>query len=204
MFVFEVAVAFFLGMLVVMGVANSIRISKLAGRFNLTGVKYAVLHAPDIFVTIWQWGICNIIPCGSRFVNHTSLSDSELEGSWKQAQTNLATNQFPLNVFDTTDREMHLPDLRALNVTPKCVIVKEKSDVPVAELVKLDPKWATHSDPSQAFVLVGNSNTLYCHSYVSLYHRPRVYAVRSEVKACLEYEFENIILHILGYDTSMR
>jgi hypothetical protein len=76
--------------------------------------------------------------------------------------------------------------------------------VAVSELQKLDPTWSNKADPSRIIILFDNPNTFFCHSYVELYKRPRVYVVKSEAQVCLTYEFQNIILDKLGYSTDNR
>jgi hypothetical protein len=202
MILFAMAV-FFLVFMLGLTIYDAVKISKRVGRFNLTVCKYAALESLSLFSNIWQQYLSNLIPCNSRFVNHTSLPDSALEDAWTAAQNGLATASFPLNVYGT-DSQMHSPDPRALTIAPSCVIVREVSDVSVSELAKLDPTWAGKTDPSKEIILFGNPNTLFCHSYVALYKRPRVYAVSSEAQACLPYEFQNIILTKLGYSTATR
>jgi len=102
---------------------------------------------------------------------------------------------------------MHAADPRALTVQPKHVTVVSVPDVPIADLIKIDPAWSKDKDPSGTILSeTGNGFLGYttCHAVTETWRKPRVYAAASQVPAVLVYEFQNIILHELGYDVEGR
>jgi hypothetical protein len=127
---------------------------------------------------------CAGVPLDSsiRFVNKSGLPDAVLEGYWAKAQENLATKSFPLNTMQHniwgTPLEIHDPDPRARDVNPDGLHVIVRTDNN-GEFFRCD-------GIAQARGCEGGNIVEFAKNY------PQV----------LEYEFENVILSRLGYQTS--
>ena len=163
----------------------------------------------DFFVRMplmmWFRFFSRLIPRSATFVNYSSASYYELIGQWRAAQKNLATAPFPLDAG--APGLMRPPDPRALTVVPKNVTVIAVPDVPISDLIKVNPGWSRDEDPSGSILIMQNNGLVgyqTCHAVTMPWARPRVYAAFSEIPAVLVYEFENIILSRLGYDVSNR
>ena len=159
------------------------------------------IHMPE---EIWMRWLCRVIPSSKGIINCTNVSDAVLQDAWKQAQQGLATAPFPLSISSST---LTPADPRALTVQPKNLTVVGVPDVPIADLVKFDPAWAKDKDPSGTIIFVGGSGLLdytTCHGFTCTWSRPRVYGAISVLAAVCIYEFQNVILNRLGYDTSNR
>jgi hypothetical protein len=155
-------------------------------------------------LTLWFRFITAYVPSSATFVNCTNVSDAVLAQQWLAAQQGLATAPFPQN---DSGGNMHAADPRALTVHPEHVTVVSVPDVPIADLVKIDPAWAKDKDPSGAIIFTGGNGILdytACHAFTCPWRKPRVYAAASEIPNVLSYEFQNIILNKLGYDVSAR
>jgi hypothetical protein len=108
-------VAVLLTFLMALTVINSAKISKQVGRFNLTVLKYATICSLCTFKEVWQRVLSNIIPCNTRFINNTTLPNSVLENAWTEAQNEIGTTSFPLNVF-AANTQPQSPDPRAFQL----------------------------------------------------------------------------------------
>ena len=162
----------------------------------------------NFFVTtplqVWFRFITALWPSSVPFVNYTGATDVQLQQCWLAAQQNLSSSPFPLN---TAGGDLHVADKRARTVQPKHVTVVAVPDTPVSDLVKFDPAWSQDKDPSGAILLEANNGFLGytpCHSFACCWIKPRVYAAASKIPVTLQYEFENIILSELGYNTDSR
>jgi hypothetical protein len=152
-------------------------------------------------ITLWlRFGTC-LLSGNGAFVNETAVTDVQLNYAWLQAQEQIATQPFPLSF---AGGPMHAPDIKARTVTPENVTVIAVPDEPISNLVKVNPKWGTHTDPSGAILEQVGFSYVTVHAITCTWTRPRVYAAASELPAVLVYEFENIILKKLGYDVSGR
>src|ERR1035437_3861712 len=152
-------------------------------------------------VTLWLRFISLVEPgVNETFVNYTNLTTVELNLAWMEAQNSLATQPFPLS----SGGPLHAADPKALTISAKNVTVVACPDEPVSNLVKVNPAWTTHKDPSGTILESIGFSYQEVHSIACCWTRPRVYAAASELSAVLVYEFSNIILSQLGYDVSAR
>lgn len=133
-------------------------------------------------------------PSQPAFINQTSATMEQLQQQWSQAQQQLATAPFSLSISSPA---MHAPEPRALNVQPHGVTVVSVPDVPISQLVLIDPRWATHTDPSGT-ILCGGQTAYSCTDV----NANTVRVAASMVPGACQYEFEIIILNSLGYDVS--
>ena len=154
--------------------------------------------------------------CGGRptpspgFINHTQHSDAELWALWKQAQQNLS-QQIDLNPLqqemNDAAPDIHPGDSRALNVSPKQLLVTAQRDV--SSSVLFAATGTTLPDPTGLIQCPQPCNVTYAPAY-SLYAQPSTnYAASWEFNGTnfdvlVEYEFENQILKSLGYDLRWR
>jgi len=138
---------------------------------------------------------------GVDFVNRTTLSHEQLTARWKQAQEQIAGIGVPLDVFSKPPTN-YIRDSRALAISPRNVVVDSVPDIPVSQLPSglLPPG---KKDPS-GVIACSDCAQYYVHSYVRLTKSPNVFSAASLVEAAVKYEFENIILHQLGYDVRNR
>ena len=133
-------------------------------------------------------------PIQPAFVNQTSATMEQLQQEWSLAQQQIATTPFALSLNSSA---LHAPDPRALNVQPHGVTVVSVPDVPISQLVLIDPRWATHTDPSGTIMCDGR--TAFSCTNVNA---NTVFVAASMVPGACQYEFEIIILNSLGYDVS--
>lgn len=144
------------------------------------------------------------------FVNGTQHSDAELAVLWKSAQQTLSV-QVDLNPLQ---RELYhalpniLPgDTRVWSISPHQLQVSAKPDVSSPTL--LAATGMVRPDPTGLIACPQPCNVQYAPAY-SLYAQPATnYAEsweqsESNFDALVEYEFENQILHALGYDLRWR
>jgi|ERR1017187_3411309 hypothetical protein len=174
------------------------------GGYENTFMRFLRSFFVQMPLTLWFRFITAYWPSSTAFINYTSVSDAVLAQQWALAQHSLATAPFPQNY---SGGNMHAADPRALTVQPEHVTVVSVPDVPIADLVKIDPAWAKDKDPSGAIIFTGGNGLLGytpCHAFSLCYKKPRVYAAASEIPNVLSYEFQNLILSRLGYDVSAR
>ena len=133
-------------------------------------------------------------PGQPAFINQTSATIEQLQQEWTRAQQTIATVGFSLSIYT---HETHFPDPRALTIEPHGVTVISVPDIPIAQLVQIDPRWATHTDPSGTIMCDGR--TAYS---CTLVNQNTVEVAASLVPDACQYEFEIIILNALGYDVS--
>lgn len=154
--------------------------------------------------------------CGSNpapeigFVNQTQHSDAELWNLWKTAQQNLS-QQVDLNPLEqqlNNAAPQILPgDSRALSVSPHKVVVSAQPDISSATLYAAT--GTEHPDPTGLIACPRPCNVSYAPAY-SLYGNPETrYAASWEFAGnnfdrLVQYEFENQILNVLGYDMRWR
>jgi hypothetical protein len=144
------------------------------------------------------------------FVNQTKHSDAELWNLWKAAQKSLS-EQIDLNPLEqelTNATPQILPgDSRALSVMPHHIVVSAQPDISSATLYS--STGTTHPDPTGLIVCPQPCNVDYAPAY-SLYQHPTTrYAESWEFAGnnfdkLVEYELENQILSVLGYDMRWR
>lgn len=149
----------------------------------------------------------------SSFDNQTNggATDSQLQALWQQAQMELATQPIPLNPVAVQMQGGALvtitPDSRADTVQPECTAVIAIHDLTVAQLQAENPGVALqhNTDPTGIIHCPEGAMARYCHSFTASNNRA-AYVSASEVLnfGATGWEFENIILARLGYNTSGR
>lgn len=140
----------------------------------------------------------------ATFVNDSGLSDAQLMDIWNTAAQQLATQQIPIS---TNGSNLHPPDPKALAVKPKNLTVVAVDDWSIADLIKIDPAWGKDKDPSHTFAVDGNSGFVEYTTVAGItlpWIKPRIYGARSVMATVLVWEFQNVILSKLGYDTEGR
>jgi len=172
----------------------------VAGYHN---VVLRMLHT--IFVQapleLWFRLVSAYWPSSAGLINTTSLSEEAVSQQWAAAQRAIGAAQWPASIGGP----LQAPDPRALTLQPKHVTVCSVPDVPIADLVKINSAWSVDKDPS-GVILLPNGLTGYipAHSFACTWRKPRVYAAASGLPNSLNYEFQNIILNLLGYNVLGR
>lgn len=147
------------------------------------------------------------------FDNRTNgaATDPQLRALWQRAQQELATQPIVLNPVAV---QMHggtlvsiAPDSRANSVQPEGVAVIAVPDLTVAQLQAENPRVALqhNTDPTGVIHCPEGALAKYCHSYTAS-NNQAAYVSTSMVLnfGATGWEFENIILRRLGYDTASR
>lgn len=144
------------------------------------------------------------------FINETQHSDAQLWALWKAAQKNLS-QQIDLNPlqrqFSNAAPNLLAGDPRALNVSPHELVVSSQPDV--TSLTFYAATGTSRPDPTGLIVCPQPCNVSYAAAY-SQYFRPASrYAASWEFAGnnfdtLVQYEFENQILKVLGYDMKWR
>ena len=124
------------------------------------------------------------------FINRTSVSETVLTQAWSFAQINLTNNPILLNQLTVSTQGSTQvwaqPDARAMGLQPWGITVEEQ------------PEGPQHAIPCSIGL---------CASYVTF--SPDIvvasdYWLKTQPVPVLQYEFENLMLHRLGYDVSKR
>jgi hypothetical protein len=149
----------------------------------------------------------------SSFDNQTNggATNSQLQALWQQAQQDLATQPIALNPVSVQMQGGNLqtiaPDTRANGVQPNCIAVITIPDLTVAQLQAENPGVALqhNTDPTGIIHCPAGALSKYCYSFTAS-NNQAAYVSSSEVLnfGATGWEFENIILARLGYDTSGR
>lgn len=144
------------------------------------------------------------------FVNQTQHSDTQLWALWKAAQQNLS-QQIDLNplqrVLSNAAPEVLAGDPRVWNVSPHQLRVSSEPDVSSAILYAAT--GMQRSDPTGLIACPQPCNVHYAPAY-SFYTQPITRYASSWESAqnnfdfLVQYEFENQILNVLGYDLRWR
>jgi hypothetical protein len=144
------------------------------------------------------------------FINQTRHPDADLWAIWRAAQLNLA-KQIDLNPVQQTLQgaaaNLVAGDARALAVQPRQVVVADQADVSSSLLA--EATGAQRPDPTGLIACPEPCAVRYTPAY-SVYEIPATRyagsweAQETNFSAILQYEFENHILHTLGYDTRWR
>ena len=144
------------------------------------------------------------------FVNNTQHTTAQLWTLWTTAQQNLS-QQIDLNPLQQqltgAAPEMLPGDPRVWNVSPDQLTVASQPDVASSSL--LAATGMNRPNPTGLISCPQPCNVQYAPAY-SLYAQPTTrYAASWEnsgnnFDALVEYEFENQILHALGYDMTWR
>ena len=170
--------------------------------------------APGLLLIMLAMTSCGGQPAdfspNTSFVNHTRHSDAQLQALWKAAQQDLS-QQIDLNPLQ---RELYNSapniapgDARVWNVSLRQLVVASQADVSSPTL--LAATGMIRPDPTGLIACPQPCNVHYAPAY-SLYAQPSTrYAASwqssgSNFDTLVQYEFENQILHALGYDTLWR
>jgi len=140
----------------------------------------------------------------ATFINDSGLTDEQLSQIWTQVQQQTATQP----IQQTTGAGATWPaDPRALTLEPKNLTVVAVPDWSVADLVKIDPAWAGHAVPTGTFAAEGEDGAFGYETVAGItltWNKPRIYGAASVMAAVLQWEFQNVILNKLGYNTENR
>ena len=167
-----------------------------------------------IWVSLLALSACGGQPDGALapagFINKTQHSSAQLAALWAAAQQTLS-QQIDLNPLQ---RELYnaAPDVRpgdsrVWHVSPKQLEVASQIDV--SSPVLQTATGMVRPDPTGLISCPQPCNVRYAPAY-SRYTQPETrYAAswessESNFDALVQYEFENQILHALGYDTTWR
>ena len=144
------------------------------------------------------------------FVNNTQHTDAQLWSLWNAAQQNLS-QQIDLNPLEQqlngAPAQMLPGDPRVWNVSPHQLTVTAQADVSSSALMAAT--GMNRPNPTGLISCPQPCNVQYAPAY-SLYAQPTTrYASSWEnsgnnFDTLVEYEFENQILHTLGYDMTWR
>lgn len=165
-------------------------------------------------------GLVVLSACGGRpasgigsspgFINKTQHTDAQLRVLWSTAQQNLS-QQIDLNPLQQqlngAAPQMAPGDPRVWNVSPEQLTVAAQVDVSSSAL--LAATGTNRPNPTGLISCPSPCNVQYAPAY-SLYAQPTTrYASSWEnsgnnFDTLVEYEFENQILHTLGYDMRWR
>ncbi len=144
--------------------------------------------------------------CTGGFVDNAGVSLQNLQQQWSTAQGSVARGVV-LNALQVTltgaPPQKSAPNPSALNIQPDCVEVTAVQDAPVSQLVQYGIEYANLHDPT-GLIICTECQPQVVHSYVYVNAPAKVFVASSIASYALEYEFENIILNQLGYDTSER
>jgi hypothetical protein len=149
-------------------------------------------------------------PALSGFINQTRHSDADLQAIWTEAQQNLA-QQIDLNPLqqpsNSVSADMRPGDPRALSVEPHQLLVAAEPDV--SPEVLFAATGEQRANPTGMIACPQPCNVRYSTAYS--FYQPELtkYASSWEFSGnnfdvILEYEFENHILNVLGYDMTWR
>jgi hypothetical protein len=144
------------------------------------------------------------------FLNETQHADAALWTIWRAAQQNVAT-KIDLNPVQRQASQVApvilAGDARALNIEPHRLLVAAEADVSSQVLAV---KTGIHRpDPTGMIACPQPCDVLYAAAY-SLYHPATVRYAKSwefagdNFSAIMQYEFENQILSVPGYDVKWR
>lgn len=160
-------------------------------------------------------GLVMLLGCGggrsvdaaASFINQTRHSDSDLWAMWRSAQEKVA-KQIDLNPAEQGSEAEILPgDARAFHVNPTTLTVVPEPDISSQALFAAT--GTERADPTGMIACPQPCNVRYATAYSR--YKPAItrYATSWEAdeasfRAILEYEFENQILFVLGYDMRWR
>jgi hypothetical protein len=156
--------------------------------------------------------------CGGRppnsptagFTNRTRHSDADLQAIWLTAQQSLAQS-IDLNPLQQADKSVPpdvVPgDARALNVKPDSLLIEPVPDV--SSQTFFGATGVRRAAPTGMIPCPKPCNARFAPAYSSYQPLLIRYAASWDMDAdnfriVVEYEFENHILHRLGYDTKWR
>jgi hypothetical protein len=149
-------------------------------------------------------------PALSGFINQTRHSDADLQAIWTEAQQNLA-QQIDLNPLqqpsNSVSADMRPGDPRALSVEPHQLLVAAEPDV--SPEVLFAATGEQRANPTGMIACPQPCNVRYSTAYS--FYQPELTKYTSSWEfsgnnfdVILEYEFENHILNVLGYDMTWR
>lgn len=177
----------------------------LMNRPTLKGAIWLILAS---FMLSACGGDKPVVPIG--FVNHTRHSDAQLHSLWQAAQQNLS-RQIDLNpvqrAFADVAPDLRPGDPRVWNVSPHQLEVESEADVSSNTLFAAT--GMQRSDPTGLIACPQPCNVNYAPAYSQYVQPTSRYAAswessESNFDFLVQYEFENQILHALGYDLRWR
>jgi hypothetical protein len=176
---------------------------KLPGREHL-------LRASTMAMACFLLAACGSGQSNAGLLNETEHSDAHLWGLWQAAQQTISRS-IDLNPLQRQSENVPpeiLPgDARALQVSPRRLVVSPQPDVSSATLMVAT--GIARPDPTGLIQCPQPCNVEYAPAY-SLYQVPATrYAASWEFQGnnfdvLVQYEFENHILRALGYDLRWR
>jgi hypothetical protein len=153
-------------------------------------------------------GALNELPVG--FINQTQHSDADLWVIWQAAQQNLA-KQIDLNPLQQTlsgaPASTAPGDSRATSIQPRQILVSAEPDVSSDALAAATS--VQRAEPTGLIACPLPCNVRFAPAYSAFDYPVTRYAASWELQpdnfsTLLQYEFENHILHALGYDIRWR
>lgn len=144
--------------------------------------------------------------CEQGFINQSGVPLDILEQQWTTAQTavsqGVVLNALSVALYGAAPQKTPA-NPKAMTIGPECVRLVAVPDATVQQLTAYDPRYASYHDPT-GLILCDSCSPHVVHSYTYVNSPARVYVAASIASQALEYEFENVILHRLGYDVSQR
>jgi hypothetical protein len=135
------------------------------------------------------------------FINYSGLTTLQLNQIWGQVQIATATQPIQQG---TSGGASWPPDKRALTLQPENLTVVAVPDWSPADLAKIDPAWANHAVPTGSFAIDDGFGYETVAGVTETWHKPRIYGAASVMAAVLQWEFQNVMLNKLGYNTEGR
>lgn len=164
----------------------------VSGKYQGTFVRL-LRSIPELVMLIWF-----------KFLSYP-LQQAQLDpiyaASFTTAQKNIAAQTFTLSAYENS---RHAPDPNALKVAPVGITVVPCPDLSLVDLIKVGNEYKVDKEPTGAILQRVGLSYSADHAFTLIGRHARVYAATSQIPAVLVYEFENVILDRLGYDTSSR
>ena len=193
------------------------RLRQKSARARIFGTKFASTAVLLFVAVLTGCGGSQFAPtptCASTgFDNRTNggATDAQLQALWRQAQQQLATQNIALNPVTVLTQgealETVSPDSRANGVQPQCIAVVAVPDLTVAQLQAENPGVALqhNTDPTGVIHCPEGAQAKYCCAFTAS-NNAGIYVATSQVLnvGATGWEFENIILARLGYNTAGR
>jgi hypothetical protein len=179
--------------------------------YRRIAVALAVVCA--LLLLVWLTGCGGRVPVSSTLKlpgHHAVFSDPRFQSAWTDAQRAISREPIFLNAAYVAEKreyvnDMKPADIRANDIWPDGVTVSAEPDLTVAQLQAENPgETLKHfADPTGVIHAPDGSSAKYCAAY-TLGNSIVVANSLLYDAGILEYEFENVILRRLGYDTRKR
>jgi hypothetical protein len=169
-----------------------------------------IVVAAGLTIVLLGCGGSSQSPALAGFINRTRHSDADLQAIWTEAQQSVA-QQIDLNplqqLSNSVSADVRPGDPRALSVEPHQLLVAAEPDV--SPEVLFAATGEQRASPTGMIACPQPCNVRYSTAYS--FYQPELtkYASSWEFSknsfgVILEYEFENHILNVLGYDMKWR